>query len=147
MSAGNSDRKMYVHVVCPSLKQSTFEKKRSKRLREHGHAHQRHTNFIFSLGPTRKTPCLAQGPRPRGPRSRAAMLDPTLICGVLDWLHPVSPRINTEGWPTHWQVSSGEFWEEVPLRIGYHWNFLITNLIPQEFIFVIDVIALRHKFP
>ena len=29
----------------------------------------------------------------------------------------------------------------------YHWNFLITNLIPQEFIFVIDVIALRHKFP
>ena len=28
----------------------------------------------------------------------------------------------------------------------YHWNFLITNLIPQEFIFEIDVIALRHQF-
>ena len=28
---------------------------------------------------------------------------------------------------------------------GYHWNFLITNLIPPKYTFVIGVIALRHK--
>ena len=28
----------------------------------------------------------------------------------------------------------------------YHWSFIITNLIPQEFIIAIDVVALRHKF-
>ena len=34
---------------------------------------------------------------------------------------------------------------DLGFRAIYHWNFLITNLIPQNF-FVIDVIALRHKF-
>ena len=28
----------------------------------------------------------------------------------------------------------------------YHWKFIITNLIPQESIFVTDAIALRQKF-
>ena len=42
-------------------------------------------------------------------------------------------------WPKSLQNNS--------LKQLYHSNFLITNLIPQEFIFVIDVIALRHKFP
>ena len=43
-----------------------------------------------------------------------------------------------------WGVS--EFLPEIPYcRLPL--EFLIANLIPQEFIFVIDVIALRHKFP
>ena len=45
-------------------------------------------------------------------------------------------------------LRSGEPVEAPNLQnVKYHWNFLITNLIPREFIFVIDVIALRHKFP
>ena len=80
---------------------------------------------------------------------------PFSVCkGVSLHLRQCMPKWHTFAWHQMFpvitalhMVAVGATFESRSHHNYYHWTFLITNLIPQEFISVIDVFALRHKLP